>query len=617
MCGIAGIVDFSDRAIERSVIRKMTDRLAHRGPDAAGIYTDNGIALGHRRLSIIDVSEASNEPMWDHSSRYVIVFNGEIYNYRELKAKITDYPFKTKSDTEVVLAYYDLFGTACLKAFNGMFAFAIWDTLEKKLFMARDRMGKKPFFFFQQNQAFYFSSEMRSLIHSGAFKPELATDALSGFLQYQAALSHHTMIKDVQQLRAGHFAMYENGKFVQQSYWSWSECEPYTGSKEDAKRKAHELFMDSVRLRMIADVPIGAFLSGGIDSSLVVSCMAQLSTEPVNTFTLSFDEKQFDESDYARQIAEKYHTKHHRIVVKPDEFLSSLDEVLAAMDTPSGDGPNTYLVSKHTRQQGVKVALSGIGGDELFAGYVNFVWFHRLMKHQWFGKIPKDIRWLMGSGLRSISSGSRVNKFSHIIASKEWDWATMYPVFRHAYTDEEIRAILSTPTKTQFIHHQLRAIGEEIQWMGNISKSTIAEIETYTRDVLLRDTDQMSMAHALEVRAPFFDHRLVEFALSLPDAYKYPRTPKQFLVDAFASNLPENITARKKMGFVLPWSKWLRNELQPMANTHIEYIANRPEFNHHAVIEKWNRFKNGDTKILASRIWKLVVLSDWLQRNNV
>jgi asparagine synthase (glutamine-hydrolysing) len=617
MCGIAGILNFKERIPREEAIRKMTNRLAHRGPDAEGIYVDDFVALGHRRLSIIDVSEASNQPMWDHSRRYAITFNGEIYNYQELRHKLPNYPYKTQSDTEVILAYYETYGTACLSHLNGMFAFALWDSLEKRLFVARDRVGKKPFYYFLSDQYFLFSSEIRSLLASGLINAKLDELHLAEFFKYQASMDQHTLVKGIQQLHAGSYALIENGKFTEKKYWGYDEIKPSEDDPATTKTKVKDLFIDAVRLRMVSDVPLGVFLSGGIDSSLVVACMAELSTQPVNTINISFDEKKFDESGYADQIAKQYNTRHHRIVIRPDEFLKSMDEILAAMDTPSGDGPNTYLVSKYTKKENIKVALSGLGGDELFAGYNKFMIYHKLMQNKWILNVPSLIRHSLAKMILSAGHGYKFNKLGYLLKLKEWDVATVYPILRGAYSNEEIKSILSGPIPEDRVEQKLAEINKHVGWMGSFSMATIGEMETYTRDVLLRDTDQMSMTHGLEVRVPFFDYRLIEYVLSLPDSIKYPHTPKQLLVESLAPRLPKEIVNIPKMGFTLPWEHWLKNELSDMVQHRINYIAHRPEFNGEAIQKKWNAFRKGDSGIMWSRIWKLVVLSDWLERNKL
>jgi asparagine synthase (glutamine-hydrolysing) len=288
------------------------------------------------------------------------------------------------------------------------------------------------------------------------------------------------------------------------------------------------------------------------------------------------------------------------------------------MDTPSGDGPNTFIVAKHTRQANIKVAMSGLGGDELFVGYDKFLMYHRLMKYKWLlSASPGVVRRMWAGIAHRVGLNPRHSKFFDLCALDKWDMSTVYPVLRKAYNQDEIEKLLRSPLRHDHVEEKLASINRDISWMENFSKCTIGEMETYTRDVLLRDTDQMSMAHALEVRVPFFDYRLVEYVLSLPDHIKYPHTPKSFLVDALSPRLPKEISQRRKMGFTLPMEHWLKNELAAMTEEKLRYLADRKEFKGDAVMKKWQGFKKGDSRIIWTRIWKLVVLSDWLQRNNL
>lgn len=618
MCGIAGILNINHQTKQEIAIRLMTDRLAHRGPDAEGIYVHEKIALGHRRLSIIDLHESANQPMWDSSGRYVIVYNGEIYNYKDIKQQLTGYSFKTNSDSEVILAAYATWGAKCLSRFNGMFAFAIWDTVEQTLFMARDRVGKKPLYYALTDQHFVFSSELRSMLSSGLVKRQLDENHLSEYFMYQASIGDRTLIQNVKRLEAGHSAMVKHGKITISKYWGYHGISTSSDDYGTVKGKVKDLFLDAVRLRMVSDVPIGAFLSGGIDSSLVVACMAELSgDEPINTFTISFDEKEYDESAYAQQVATQYKTNHQRILIQPNEFLYSIEDILGAMDMPSGDGPNSYLVSRETRKAGIKVAMSGLGGDELFVGYNKFLIYHRVMKNKWILQFPVPVRKGIARMISMAGQNHQSAKLAFMLGIKKWELSTIYPLLRRAYSHDDSQRLLTHGNQKDFVTEALEETSKQISGMEYFSQATVGELEVYTRDVLLRDTDQMSMAHALEVRVPFFDYRLIEYVLSLPDKIKYPHSPKKLLVDALAPRIPKAISQRKKMGFTLPMEQWLKNELVAMAEEKISQLAGRNEFNEEAVMRKWKNFKQGDNRIVWSQIWKLIVLSDWMQKNNI
>lgn len=408
MCGIAGIVaQTKETALYEPAIRKMTDAIAHRGPDAEGIWNDDHCFLGHRRLSIIDLSEAGRQPFFSPDGRYIMVYNGELYNYREIKLELQrvqqgsaslPYIFKTNTDTEVILAAYIRWGLDCLQRFNGMFAFAIWDKQEQKLVVVRDRMGIKPLYYQYKNGTLLFASEIRALIKSGLIERKLNPEALAEYVQYATVHAPNTILKDVNMLLPGHILEYNQGELTTKRYWNINN---YTKTKQelsykDTCRGVNQLLTSAVERRLIADVPFGAFLSGGIDSSAIVGLMSKVSSEKVRTFNVSFDESEFSEAVYARKIASKFNTEHHEIKLTPNDFLKQLPEALAAIDHPSGDGPNSYIVSKATRNAGITMALSGLGGDELFAGYDIFKRFYDLEKKAWLNIVPGFIRGVGG-----------------------------------------------------------------------------------------------------------------------------------------------------------------------------------------------------------------------------
>ena len=397
MCGIAGILNLQSETNLNEPIRNMTNAIAHRGPDSDGFYVETTkVALGHRRLSIIDLSTSANQPFIDDSGRYILIFNGEIYNYLDVKPLLSDYNFKTTSDSEVILAAYIKWGADCLKHLNGMFAFAIWDKVAQTLFVVRDRLGIKPVYYYIDNQHFVFSSEIRSMLRSGFIPRQVDKEALRDFLSFQSVYAPATIIKNIFQLMPGEYAIVSS-KGIQKTFYWRAETSPNgfeIPNKETAQKKVRELLTASIERRMMSDVPLGAFLSGGIDSSAVVALMAQASERPIDTFTVSFAEKQFDESRFADIVAKKYNTNHTTIRLTPDDFLKELPAALDAMDAPSGDGLNTYVVSKATKNAGITVALSGLGGDELFAGYSYFRHFQKI-------KTAYPLYWHLPQSLRS------------------------------------------------------------------------------------------------------------------------------------------------------------------------------------------------------------------------
>ncbi|MFZ4647483.1 MAG: asparagine synthase (glutamine-hydrolyzing), partial [Gemmataceae bacterium] len=412
----------------------MTNSIAHRGPDAEGFYHDENIALGHRRLSIIDLSAAANQPMHDASGRYVITYNGEIYNYKEVRSALPDYPFRTQSDSEVVLAAYLQWGENCLERLNGMFAFAIWDRTTGSLFIARDRLGVKPLYYYHnrangKEDIFMFASEIRALLASGIIPKKLNFSALSNYLQYQTVFGHSNIIEGVMTLPAGHFGTYSNGILAIKAYWQIGAAQDNRDKNDPATvhQEIRHLMQVAIARRMVSDVPVSAFLSGGIDSSAVVGLMAEQSAQPINTFSITFEEPEYDESIYSSLIAKRFNTRHTPFNLRASDFLDHFHEALAAMDNPSGDGFNTYLVSKITRNTGIKVALSGIGGDELFAGYAGFKRWIWLQKH-WLWRIPASVRGL-GSSVLNLSQNATYQRIADILSIEKANIESIYPSF--------------------------------------------------------------------------------------------------------------------------------------------------------------------------------------------
>ncbi len=626
MCGITGIVGHQiNNSNNHSAIKKMNDAIAHRGPNSEGVWNDEHCFLGHRRLSIIDLSEAGNQPFFSQDKRYVMVYNGELYNYKELKlelqraehgSKNLPYIFRTNTDTEVILASYLRWGMDCVKRFNGMFAFAIWDTVEQKLVIARDRMGIKPLYYQFKNNVLLFASEIRALIHSGLIDKKINLKSVAEYIQYTTVHAPNTMIQDVFMLMPGHILELQNGNLKIQQYWNINDFTKTKGdlSYKETCTKVNELLTASVERRLVADVPFGAFLSGGIDSSAIVGLMRKVSSEKVQTFNVSFDEGEFSEAKYAKQIAEKFNTQHHEIKLTPNDFLKQLPEALAAMDHPSGDGPNSYIVSKATKNAGITMALSGLGGDELFAGYDIFKRYYELEKKGWLNIIPA--KGLAGKLLAAKKKSVQGDKTAEILALDTINGFNAYPINRKLFNQKDYAGLLKENYNADnFIKNVIKKSETDKQHI--LSRVSLFEIQTYMQNILLRDADQMSMAVALEVRVPFLDYQLVEFALSVKDEYKYPHTQKKLLVDALGDLLPDNIVNRPKMGFVLPWKDWLKEDLKDFCEENIAQFSKRSFVNREAVLLIWNRFLSNDQKITWSRVWHLVVLNNWINTHQI
>jgi asparagine synthase (glutamine-hydrolysing) len=626
MCGINGILGIENPEKGKLFLSKMNAKMAHRGPDDEGIYADLNIAVGQRRLSIIDLSSAGHQPMWSNDKRYCIVYNGELYNFKELRFDLErtsrgsnekPYHFITASDTEVILAAYARWGKDCLKKFNGMYGFAIWDVERKELFIARDRLGVKPIYYSYRNQVLAFSSEIRSLLESEIVPRKLNADALVDYLRYQTVHAPQTMVKDVFMLMPGHYIIANVNELKIEKYWDLNSFinskkidTPYT----EVCSKVNNLFEKALQRRLVADVPFGAFLSGGIDSSAVVGMMSKVSSSKVKTFSVVFDDEQFSEAKYARIIANKFNTEHHEIKLTPNDFKNELNDALKAMDHPSGDGPNTYVVSKATKNAGITMALSGLGGDELFAGYDIFNRTLKLDKLKWLSGIPGIS--LVAKINKSLRPGVSSAKIAELLDLNSLNFKNTYPLSRQVLLEEQIAKLLNDKTKVKNnVSEIIKSIKSE---SGNLLSAVgIAEISTYMQNVLLRDTDQMSMAHALEIRVPFLDYELVEYVIGLPDKYKIPTTPKKLLVDSLGDLLPSEIVNRPKMGFTLPWKNWLKSDFKSLCETNIKLLGQNPFFNADELENLWQRFLKDDPFITWSRVWYLVVLQHWITENKI
>lgn len=619
MCGISGLIGLKNEIERNTVIRKMNDSMAHRGPDADGFYIDDQVALGHRRLSIIDLSSAANQPFTDNTQRYYIVFNGEIYNFQEIKALLPDYPFRTSGDTEVIVAAFAKWGPACLNYFKGMFAFGIWDTQEKELFIARDRFGVKPLYYYDQGDLFLFASEIRSILASNVVNRKLDELALESYLMFQSIITPTTLVRNVKQLPAGYYMCKRAGKTELKKYWNITQnSEPiHEHSYDQIKSKVRELLYKAVERRLVSDVPLGTFLSGGIDSSIVSGIMAETSSYQTNAFTIAFDEKDYDESEYATVIAKKFKLNHSKLLLRASDFLDELPTALEAMDTPSGDGLNTYVVSKAIRNSGIIVAMSGVGGDELFAGYPIFSQFLKLQKF----RTTFNHSYLLRKWVTLLITGKnqKLLRLKDLLSAPTSDISDIYPFFREIQTVTGIRNLMNRKNKRSS-HHLSAILSEQrahINRFSYLSQVSIADYLGYTQHVLLKDMDQMSMASSLEVREPFFDHDLIEYVLNIPDKYKMGTLPKNLLVESTYPLLPEEIIKRRKKGFVLPYDHWIRNELSAFCKAKIDNLANRPEFNGKAIQEFWKQYFHKKSNIRWADIWILIVLENWLEKNNI
>ena len=616
MCGINGIINFNIKSNLEASIKQMNDVITHRGPNSEGVLIHKNIALGHRRLSIIDLSDAAAQPFTDNSEQYSLIYNGELYNYKDLKAKLPDYNFLTNTDSEVVLAAYIKMGTECLQHFDGMFAFAILNKKDNSIFIARDRLGIKPLYYYRSENHFIFSSEIKALLASDLVPRKICKKSIYDYIRYQTVHAPATIIKDVFMLMPGHYLKIENNSVKHKKYWSLKfKKEKSEKSYNEIKKEIRDLVFSATEKRMMSDVPLGAFLSGGIDSSIITGVMSELSNNKINTFSVNFDETEFSEGKYARIVAEKFGTNHTEIILTPKDFLENLPTALKFTDHPSGDGPNSFIVSKVTKKAGITVALSGLGGDEVFAGYEVFKQVLKAYQHKLLSKTPLFARKLGASALSVLKKDIHSQKIAELLQISDFSFENIYSVSRLLYTEKELQSFFA---EKESIPNRVKDIVSNISINEKhlLSAVSAAEMQTYMQNILLRDTDQMSMASSLEVRVPFLDHRLIEYVYQVPDKYKYPHTPKKLLVDSL-NILPNKVVNRPKMGFLLPWDTWLKNELFTFADNRIKSFAARPFFNKKTILSHWQAFQNSDKSVSWARLWIFIVLEDYIQKFNL
>jgi asparagine synthase (glutamine-hydrolysing) len=644
MCGIAGAMFWDEgrlTARAEALVQQMTDAISHRGPDGQGVVrclrpgdATRGPAatLGHRRLAIIDLSERGAQPMASPRVPVWLSFNGEIYNFKALRAELESRGrrFQSDSDTEVILHGYEEWGQDVVLRLDGMFAIAVWDGARRELLLARDRLGIKPLYLFEHEQGMLFASEIRALLASGLVPRRLDTLALEQFLTYQSVPPPRTLVDGVRMLAPGHLLTVRGSKRpVERKYWDLLTSASEEGrhaTPAESRARIGELLAASTRAHLISDVPVGVFLSGGIDSSALVALMRQAGVVP-HSFAIAFPGTSYDESSFARAVADAFETEHTEIPLSEADLCAQLPDAIASVDHPSGDGINTYVVSRAVREAGVKVALSGLGGDEFFGGYPSF---QRLGKFAAYagawGRSPKTMRAAAAAAVRTFGRDRVATHKAAALLESDGSLAQTFPVMRQLFSTTERADLLSPELVSDakragdpyvtLLERAFSAHGD----LGLMSLVSYAEARTYMHDVLLRDTDQMSMRHGLEVRVPLLDHRLVEYVMGLSDAVKRPGDrPKRLLVESLGTPLPEACVNRPKRGFVLPFDLWMRAEMRTFCEHHLgpEGLASRAVCRPDALARMWRSFVANGGRTTWSRPWTLVALNAWLERNGV
>lgn len=635
MCGIAGLITFSGELDKlKCCVQTMTDAQKHRGPDDAGLDVLNKaeplVIFGHRRLAIIDLSPAGHQPMCDIDTGNWITFNGEIYNFKDLRKELEHHGqmFRTQTDTEVILKAYAVWGTACVRHLRGIFAFAIWqptgsrtDPLGFRLFLARDQLGVKPLYYWLDRDAnvLLFASEVRALLASGVVSPRLDLHGLRSYLAYGSVQEPHTLVDGIHSLLPGHTLTFQNGQIQLQRYWRLPAPES-VGSEPpiDLFDQMGNYLTEAVRVQLVADVPLGAFLSGGIDSTAIAALMKRADAGPVKTFSVVFREQDFDERIYSQAAARHIGTEHTELLMTGDIALQTFPRALEAFDQPSVDGLNTYFISKAVREAGLTVALSGVGGDELFGGYEGY---RKTMFVESLGRrlqsIPAVARLLLVTAISLLPLGETGRKAVTLLQNERHPYFTSRQVFSRA----QVASLLGPDflfASEDWEPKRFSQLDTETAGYDSINRASALELQTYMLSTLLRDTDQMSMAHALEVRVPLLDHILVEFLFTLPGHCKLdPRQPKPLLTRALNNGLPDVCIHRPKHGFELPFEIWLRKSLEAQIRSSFleESEACTAPFTSSGLAQVWKQFNQG--KLNWSRIWMLFVLREWLERHKI
>jgi asparagine synthase (glutamine-hydrolysing) len=620
MCGIAGIVRADEAPVDRDLLQRMNEAIRHRGPDEDGFYFNDGVGLAIRRLAIIDL-KTGQQPIHNYDRTKWLVFNGEIYNYREVRAQLEKlgHKFYTDSDTEVVVAAYDEYGTDCPKHLRGMFAFAIWDERDKSLFLARDRVGKKPLLYAHLGEQLVFASEFSALILHPGVSRDVDFEAIHHYLSFMCVPAPLTAYRAIRKLEPANWLLWRNGEIKTERYWQLDFSQKTSMSEIEAGERLIELLREAVRIRLMSEVPLGAFLSGGIDSSAVVALMAQESSERVKTFSIGFEEQDFSELHHARRVAEHVGADHHEFIVRPDamQILPTLVDHYGEPFADSSAIPS-YYVSRETRRH-VTVALNGDGGDECFAGYER----HAAMNlARVYGSIPG--KRLLGTATEALpasrSRGNPIGKARRFIAA-----AALPPIERYLrwissfdeaakqklYTDD-FRVETSSFRTVSFLEPWFA----KVNGSGIVDAALLSDTMTYLPNDLLVKMDIASMSVSLEARSPFLDHRLMEFAASLPERMKLRRmTTKYLLKKVLKEFVPGQNLTRKKMGFGVPIGYWFRRSMQPFLRETLlsEKSLGRGFFKPErvrAIVDE-----HVDNRVDHShRLWSLMMLELWFQR---
>jgi asparagine synthase (glutamine-hydrolysing) len=622
MCGIAGLVH-ADRSypIDPELIGRMTACLAHRGPDAQALHLWRGAAIGHRRLSIIDLA-TGDQPIFNEDGTVGVILNGEIYNFRELRAELEGlgHRFTTRSDTETIVHAYEQWGEQCVERLAGMFAFALWDDRDRRLLLARDRVGKKPLYYVREGGRFAFASELKALLHDPGLKRELSLEALDTYFSLGAVQAPATIFRDVHQLPPAHRLVWEHGHVSVAEYWDVPRRPPAMYSERQALEAFGALLEEAVRARLVADVPLGAFLSGGVDSSAVVETMTRLSTGPVVTTSVGFTDQAFNELEHARAVAKAVGSDHHEVVLEA-RAADVLPRLVWHLDEPFADSSAlpSYYVAKAARER-VTVALSGDGGDEVFAGYQRRYGLNRteVRLRRWFPA------WLRAGVLAPLGRVYPKADWIPRPLRARYVLQNLGTTFERAYfsdlslfrNDEKARLLSPDFVRALGGHDPFLAFGrhfDRVRGLDSLSQLLYVDLKTWLANDMLVKVDRMSMAHGLEIRCPLLDHRIIEFAATVPSDLKYRgRVSKYLLKRHLDGRVPASAIHRPKQGFEIPLARWLRSDLYGLAHELLfsaralgrGYV--RPE----RLRLLWDRHQRG-IRDHSAQIWTVLMFEMW------
>ena len=611
MCGIAGFYQ-SEIVLTKDDLKCMSDRISHRGPDADGFYVEPNIGLAHRRLSILDLSSAANQPMFSQDDNYVIVYNGEIFNFQEIAVSLNQ-TFKTTSDTEVILEAFIKWGPSFVHQLNGMFSIVIYNKLDKSVFICRDRLGIKPLYYFLDDNKFIFASELKSILRlRPKIKLSLNKKAVHEYLLLGYVPEPLSICEEIKKFPSGCYAFFKNSKLEINSYWQPEEKvdAAFISDETEAKKQLKDLLNSSVKYRMISDVPFGTFLSGGIDSSLVTAIAQSNSDKPINTFSIGFNESKHNESSYAQAVAKQLGTKHHEFTVTEKDALELLDRMTDAYDEPFADssGIPTMLVSKLARQH-VTMTLSGDGGDELFHGYGSYLWAKRLAN-----PLVKLFKKPIGSGLKGLKS-SRYDRIATLFnyQDKENIKSHIFSQEIYYFSHAEIAEL------TGNLSIKFSADTFEVNTKRKLSpteEQALFDIRFYLKDDLLAKVDRATMQFSLEARVPLLDYRIVEFALNVDPALKIKNGDAKYLLkQVLYDYLPASLFDRPKWGFSIPLDKWLQGDLNFLLEKFTsKEMCDKFGLINYAVLNKYKtEFKNGKI-FYYNRLWQIIVLHKTLEK---